>query len=83
MLSANTIWKPFAAPAWIKIRPKAVVQVALQRIGAGCHDLKPHARIMLVELVDDGRDKARDVRRSAADPYFACGRIAEEFDVRG
>ena len=26
MLSANTIWKPFAAPAWIKIRPKAMLR---------------------------------------------------------
>ncbi len=22
----NTIWKPFAAPAWIKIRPKAMLR---------------------------------------------------------
>ena len=26
MLSVNTIWKPFAAPAWIKIRPKAMLR---------------------------------------------------------
>src|SRR6185312_8906320 len=37
--------------------------------------------MVLVEPVDDGRHKARDVRRSAADPYLACGRVAEEFDV--
>jgi hypothetical protein len=36
---------------------------------------------VLVEPVDNGRDKARNVRRRAADPDFACGGVAEGFDV--